>query len=110
MRTEALAQMVNGWFIGAFNPTAFATSAVEVGVKEYARGSVEPRHYHRIATEVTAVISGCVKMNGQLIGAGTVVVIEPLESTDFEAIEDSVTVVVKIPGALDDKYAGEVPA
>lgn len=101
--------MVNGWFVGAFTPSAFATSAVEVGVKVYARGTVEARHYHRIATELTAIISGCVKMNGQLISAGTVVVIEPMESTDFEAIEDSVTVVVKIPGALDDKYAGEVP-
>ena len=36
-----------------------------------------------------------------------VIVIEPFESTDFEALEDTVCSVVKYPGANNDKYLGE---
>jgi hypothetical protein len=34
-------------------------------------------------------------------------VIEPGEAADFEVLEDVTTVVVKYPGAQNDKYMGE---
>lgn len=107
MRCERLEGMKLGWFVGDFTPAAVATSAAEVAIKKYAAGASEARHYHRVATEVTAVLSGEVLMNGARFVAGDIVVIEPLESTDFRAVLDTVTVVVKIPSVPNDKYLCE---
>lgn len=93
-----------GWFVGDFNPTCFRTQAAEVAVKRYNGGDKEPRHHHKIATEITMVISGKVSMNGTVCSQGDIVVVPPGESVSFEALEDSVNVVVKVPGAKDDKY------
>ena len=101
-----LNDMVRGWFVGDFQPTAFQTQACEVGVKAYQAGDREERHYHKVATEITLIQSGRVLMNGIEHQSGAIVVIPPWESTDFLALEDTVTVVVKVPGAKDDKYLG----
>ena len=107
MKTAKLEDMVKGWFVGNFEPTLLRTNNVEIAVKEYKAGDCEERHYHKIATELTVVISGRVRMNGIEYGQGDIIVIEPNESTDFEALEDSVNAVVKFPGANNDKYLGE---
>jgi quercetin dioxygenase-like cupin family protein len=108
MRTAKLADMVRGWFIGNFEPSLCKTNDVEVGVKQYRKGDRESRHYHKIATEYTAILTGRVRMNGIEYGAGDIIVIEPGESTDFESLEDgTATVVVKMPGANNDKYEGK---
>lgn len=107
MKTANLNEMVKGWFIGNFEPSLLKTNDVEVAVKKYKKGDYEDSHYHRIATEFTVIISGRVKMNGIEYKAGDIVVMEPNESTDFEALEDNtVNVVVKIPGANNDKFRG----
>jgi hypothetical protein len=43
-------------------------------------------------------------MNGVEYNEGEIVVIEPGEATDFEALQDTITTVVKLPCAKDDKY------
>lgn len=108
MKNARLDEMMKGWFVGDFEPTLLKTREVEVAVKKYKQGEQEGRHYHRIATEITVVVSGRVRMNGIEYGEGQIVVIEPLETTDFEALEDAVTTVVKYPGAINDKYDGNV--
>lgn len=104
MTVYNLGEMVRGWFVGPFEPTAHATDDVEVCVKNYAAGETEPRHMHKVATEVTAVISGTVRMNGRELDAGEIVVVAPGESTDFVAVTDATTVAVKTPAVADDKY------
>ena len=106
MKKYHLESMVKGWFVGSFTPTLIDTDKVEVAVKTYKRGDSEEAHYHKVATEITVIVSGKVKMNGVEYGAGDIIVIEPLESTDFVALEDSVNTVVKFPGAKNDKYLG----
>ncbi|XRK16268.1 quercetin dioxygenase-like cupin family protein [Elusimicrobium posterum] len=97
--------MVKGWFVGNFKPTLLNTNDAEVAVKRYNKGDYEGRHYHKIATEITVIVSGRVRMNGVEYGADDIIVIEPGESTDFECLEDNtVNTVVKIPGANNDKY------
>jgi quercetin dioxygenase-like cupin family protein len=96
--------MVKGWFIGNFEPTLVNTNDVEVAVKHYKAGDFESSHYHKIATELTVIVSGDVEMNGERYSAGDIIIIEPGEATDFCCTTDSVTVVVKIPGASNDKY------
>src|SRR4051812_3705228 len=96
--------MKGGWFVGAFSPTVLKTDSCEVGVKHYTAGQHEKRHYHKVATEVTVIVSGEVEMNGQRYSAGQIIVIEPGDATDFKAITNATTAVVKVPGALNDKY------
>jgi hypothetical protein len=109
MEHYKLDDMTRGWFVGDFSPTVLATRAAEVGIKHYRAGEREARHYHKIAQEITVIQSGRVQMNGVEYASGDIIVIQPLESTDFVVLEDTVTVVVKVPGAVDDKYLGEAP-
>jgi quercetin dioxygenase-like cupin family protein len=99
-----LRDMVKGWFVGGFTPNAFFTDACEVAVKQYKAGDYEASHFHKIATEVTLILSGRVRMAGSEWTAGDIIVLSPGEVTDFEALEDAVNVVVKVPGISDDKY------
>lgn len=111
MKTARLEDMVKGWFIGNFDPSLCRTEDVEVAVKHYRKGDREDLHFHRIATEYTVIVSGRVRMNGKDYGAGDIVVMEPGEATDFECLEDeTVNVVVKLPGATNDKYPGTLQA
>ncbi len=107
MKVAKLEDMVKGWFVGNFEPTLIKTNDVEVAVKSYKKGDFEEKHYHKIATEITTIVSGKVKMNNVEYLQGDIIVIEPNEATDFEALEDTVCSVVKFPGASNDKYLGE---
>ena len=106
MKTARLENMVKGWFVGDFSPTLCRTRNVEVAVKRYMAGDAEDSHVHKIATEFTVVTQGVVEMNGVHYISGDIIVIEPGEATNFRAVTDAVTTVVKIPGAPDDKYIG----
>ncbi len=109
MKKWHLSEMKKGWFVGNFQPTAFKTNACEVAFKNYSAGEKEVEHFHKIATEITLIQSGRVQMCGKEYVAGDIVVIEPGTATAFEALEDTKTVVVKVPGANHDKYVvGEV--
>lgn len=108
MTYARLSEMINGWFIGNFDPSLYKTNDCEVAVKKYKKGDKEDAHYHKIATEFTVIVSGRVRMFDREFAVGDIVVIQPGESTSFEALEDSINVVVKIPGANNDKYLLEV--
>mgnify|MGYP001182509613 FL=1 len=105
MEYSNLDDMFKGWFVGDFSPTALSTSACEVAVKRYKAGDKEGRHFHKIGTEVTLILLGSASMNGVVINEGQIVTINPGESTDFMAITDVTTVVVKTPSVVDDKYS-----
>jgi quercetin dioxygenase-like cupin family protein len=107
MKTAHLKDMINGWFVGNFNPTLLKTNEFEVAIKEYVKGEFENKHHHKIATEITVIACGRVRMNGVEYTKGDIVIIPPNQATDFEALEDTITTVVKYPGANNDKYAGD---
>lgn len=104
MRVDRLETMTKGWFVGDFAPAALRSSACEVAIKHYAAGDAESTHVHRIATEITAIVSGRVRMCGGEWTAGDILTIEPGEATDFLALTDAVTVVVKLPSVPEDKH------
>jgi quercetin dioxygenase-like cupin family protein len=104
MNKVNLKDFIKGWFVGNFSPSLIQTNDVEVAVKKYKAGDYESAHYHKIATEITAIISGEVEMNGIRYNADDIIVIEPNERTDFKCLTDVITVVVKYPGASNDKY------
>jgi quercetin dioxygenase-like cupin family protein len=107
MNVHRLEDMTRGWFVGDFAPTLYRTDAVEVAVKHYDAGDAEERHVHRVATELTAVVSGSVRMDGRDLSAGDIVVLEPGDPTDFLAVTDAVVVAVKLPAVPGDKYLVE---
>ncbi len=110
MKTDRLENMVRGWFVGAFEPTVLHTSDVEVGIKHYPAGAEESAHFHKIATEITVILEGTAEMNGRTLTAGDIVTLAPGEVADFRTLTPVTTVVVKHPGASDDKYLVETTA
>ena len=106
MKIRKLDDMVRGWFVGNFEPSILCTNDVEVAVKKYAEGDFEETHHHKIATEITLVLSGRVAMFEKEFSEGDIVLVEPGDATSFLALSDAVTVVVKHPGANNDKYLG----
>lgn len=109
MQVNRLESMIKGWFVGNFHPTLYRTNDVEVAVKTYDKGYYEASHYHKIATEITCIVSGKVRMNGIEYCPGDIITVHPNESTNFESLEDNtVNVVVKLPGANNDKYLKKI--
>lgn len=107
MKVASLDSMIKGWFVGNFSPTLWNTDACEVAVKKYTAGTREEMHYHKVATEITVVVSGRVRMMDREFSEGDIIVLNPGEATSFEALTDAVNVVVKLPGASNDKYLGQ---
>ncbi|WP_413282518.1 hypothetical protein [Vibrio sp. MA40-2] len=104
MDKHNISNFVRGWFVGGFEPTLFKTTDVEVAVQHFKKGDNEVSHCHKIATEITMIVSGKARMRGTILETGDIIRILPGEYTDFEALEDTVTTVVKLPGVLNDKY------
>tara|TARA_R110002012_G_scaffold28074_2_gene88965 strand:- start:79 stop:399 length:321 start_codon:yes stop_codon:yes gene_type:complete len=104
MQVFKLSDMTKGWFVGDFSPTVLHSDQAEVAVKTYAAGTLEQRHLHKVATEVTLILSGSARMNDTILNAGDIVRIEPGQDTDFEALTAVTTVVVKTPSVAGDKY------
>jgi hypothetical protein len=107
MKSNNIDKMVNGWFVGNFEPTVLSTNDVEVAVKRYEKNDYEERHFHKVATEITMVVEGKIEMNGSVYQSGDIITIDPFTATDFRALTNVITVVVKHPGANNDKYLGK---
>lgn len=107
MKEATINSMTKGWFVGNFTPTLYQTTDCEVAYKTYKKGDQEEAHFHKIATEITLVTKGRVKMFDKEYGEGDIIIVEPGDATSFEALEDAANVVVKIPGANNDKYLVE---
>ncbi len=104
MDVHNLKDMFKGWFVGDFTPTVFKSDAIEVAVKHYRAGEREESHFHKVATELTVVVTGEIKIGGQLFKAGDIVVVHPGEAKDFEAVTDAALTIVKAPSVKGDKY------
>ncbi len=108
LERHELNDYTKGWFVGNFKPTLMPSDAVEVAIKHYKAGDHEDFHHHKVATELTAIVSGRVQMSGEEIGPGEIIKIKPGQSTDFTALTDVVTVVVKMPCVAGDKYPDKI--
>jgi hypothetical protein len=104
MSKISIDSMVNGWFIGDFEPSVFKTSKFEVAVKIHEKDEYVQKHYHKIAIEYTIIIEGVALMNGIEYHKGDIIEVKPLMISDFKAITEVKSVVVKIPSCIDDKY------
>ncbi|HPG29665.1 MAG TPA: hypothetical protein PKY81_06690 [bacterium] len=64
MITKKLGDTVRGWFIGDFEKAIYKTKEFEAAVKFDKSGTYYKKHYHKKCAEITAVVSGQIKMNG----------------------------------------------
>lgn len=103
MKEYQLKNFTNGWFVGNFEPTIFATNDFEVSVKFFEAGDREPLHKQILATELTAVISGIVQMNTKEFSVGAIIEFEPGEACEFLSVTDATLVCVKFPSIPNDK-------
>ena len=87
-----------------FGPDSVNEALLWEAVKHYRAGDREPSHHHKAAQEITLIASGRARLAGRELSAGQMVLLERNESTAFEALEDTVTVVIKTPSVPGDKY------
>lgn len=104
MKKYLYKNFTNGWLIGNFVPSIFKSKDVEVGLKYYNKNDFEKKHVHKLCTEITVIIYGKVKMSENIYQKGDIIKIEPGIPTDFLAIEDTATLVIKTPSEPKDKY------
>lgn len=107
MKCAKLTDMIGGWLVGDFEPSVIRTQDFEFGVKHYKAGTVDAAHYHKVATEITVIISGRASMCGKEWSHGDIIVIEPGDVVEFHAITDVALAVVKMPSTAADKYLVE---
>jgi hypothetical protein len=108
MKRFNLKDMKLGWFIGNFDPSLNRNIFVEVGLKKFAKGDRELAHYQLTATEWTCVVQGRIRLGKSIFEENEIAEIPPLEIADFEALEDSILVVVKSPSTPGDKLVTEI--
>ena len=96
--------MIGGWFVGDFEPSAYKTKDFEVGFKHHPKGEVWDNHYHKVATEVNYLIKGKMNLSGTYLEEGDIFVIHPGEVAIPEFLEDCEIIVIKTPSVIGDKY------
>lgn len=104
MKHYNINDFIKGWFIGDFDKSIIRTNLFEIAIKQYQAGDKEQKHIHYIAKEITVIIFGTVRMNGNLYSGGDIIEIHPGEGTDFECLTNVTTCCVKMPSLPKDKY------
>ncbi len=107
MKKIRFEDMKRGWFIGDFEPSAFKTKNFEVGVGHHQKGEVWDKHYHKLATEITLILKGKIKMNEEIFVKGDIFIIYPNEVVAPVFLEETDYVVIKTISDKNDKYIVE---
>jgi len=103
MDKARLEDFTNGWFIGDFEPSIYKNPNFEVCVKNFKKGEVEASHFQKVATEITVVLSGEVRMGSINLFEDDVLIIYKDEVCDFEALTDCKVMGIKFPSLPGDK-------
>ena len=104
MELNKLDNFVKGWVVGNFSPALIKTDKIEFAIKKYNTNDLEAKHVHKIAKEITIIISGKFKMNNHILSEGDILELNPGEISEFQCLEGGYTAVIKTPSVIDDKY------
>ena len=96
-----LKDMIGGWFVGNFEPTAYKTENFEVSYKLHPKGEKWDFHYHTDVTEVNLLVRGKMRLQNTELSSGDIFTIPAYEIADPEFIEDCEVVCVKTPSSND---------
>lgn len=103
MKTFDPTVMYRGWYVGDFEPTAYRTKDFEVSVMQHKKDEVWEAHYHERSDEINYLLEGRMTINGELLEAPVIFVIEKNEVADPRFLTDCKLVVIKTPSAPGDK-------
>jgi len=103
MKIFKLEDMIGGWFVGNFSPTAFKTHNAEVSYKIHPKGEVWDKHYHEHLTEINLLIEGEMIIKNTKVRQGEIFILEPKEIADPVFLEECKIICVKIPNITGDK-------
>jgi hypothetical protein len=92
-----------GWFIGDFDGAVHRTKDFEATYQKNPRTQT-PSHIHKIAHEITLVISGRQICNGEIFSAGDICILEPGDVSQIEYLEETEVVTIKVPSVPSDKH------
>jgi len=104
MRIQKFNDMLGGWFVGDFTPSAFRTKDFEVCYKTHTKGEIWPTHYHKISTEINLLIDGKMIIQDVELNSGDIFILEPWELANPVFLEDCKLVIIKTPSSTNDKY------
>jgi len=104
MKVLKIDDMIGGWFVGNFEPTAYKTDQFEVSYKLHPKGQRWDVHYHTDVTEINYVIRGEMTIQGKLLSSGDIFILKPYEIADPEFLIDTEIICVKTP-SLNDKIS-----
>lgn len=107
MKKFNLNDFTKGWIVGQFRPTIIDTGNCELAIKKYKAGDYEEAHHHKLAGEITVIVSGEVEMDGVKYSQDDIILIEKNENTDFKCLTDVITVVYKTGSYKGDKYKAQ---
>jgi len=103
MKRYRLEDYHKGWVVGNFVPSILELNT-EVALQRMPKGVPTKDHVHKEATEITIVVSGALRINGNSYGPNDICVLEPGEISRSEFLEDTIIVVIKTPSVPLDKY------
>jgi len=104
MRIDKMDRMVRGWFIGDFEPSILRTKDFEVAYLRHAKGEKWDAHYHAESTEYNYLIRGAMVLQGTVLVAGDIFVLEKGEVADPVFLDDCELICVKVPSIPSDKH------
>ena len=88
MKKYNLNDMTGGWVAGDFSPTIIETKDFEVSVKHYKKGEYQEKHVHKKADELSIIVQGSARMNGETYEKDDIILMEKGEATDFYPLEE----------------------
>ena len=93
-----------GWFLGAFEPSVCHTEEFEVGILIHEKDEKWDYHYHKIGKETNILLQGRMKINEQIIEAGSIFVFPPGQIACPIFLETCHVLCIKEPSIPGDKY------
>ncbi len=105
MKFYKLENFTRGWVVGNFEPSIMRTKDFEFAVQNFKAGEKHEKHVHKIAREISIVVSGEFTLNGRAVAAGEVIDVEPGDAVEFICVKDGATAVIKTPSVMGDKYS-----
>lgn len=103
MIVSRIEDTIGGWYVGNFPDAAYQTKGLEVSYKIHKQGEKWDWHYHEHLDEINLLVRGTMRIQGRVLLAGDIFILEPMEIADPTFIEDCEVVCVKVPNFTNDK-------
>ena len=93
--------MLRGWFVGGFEPTAYYTKDFEVGYRTHLPSDPPDPHFHPIVTEINLITQGRMLLQNKELTTGDIFILYPWEVADPTFLEPTSIICVKLPSEND---------